>query len=102
MREMFNTARNLLGAAALTVGLSACGGGPNDNVAACTEYVQKANAAIVECGGAPLYTVEETCPESIGTGPDCVEYYTCLGDAYACTTETQTLTANIANCSCGS
>lgn len=102
MRDVFTSARTLLGAAALTLALSACGGGPNENVAACTEYVQKANAAIVQCGGEPLYTVGETCPESIGTGPDCVEYYTCLGNGYTCTQETQTLTANIANCSCGS
>ena len=85
---------------ALGLGLSACGG-PNGNIEACTDYVQKANAAIVECGGEPLYTVDDTCPESIGTGPDCVAYYECLGNGYSCTVETQTLSANIASCTCG-
>ena len=84
----------------VVAGLSACGG-PNGNIEACTTFVQQANAAIVECGGEPLYTVADTCPDSIGTGPDCTAYYECLGNGYSCTTETMTLSASIGRCSCG-
>ena len=80
--------------------LALLGCGANDNVAACTTYVESANAALVQCGSDPQYSVDETCPESLSSGPDCTAYYDCLAGAYSCTVATQTVTAAISDCSC--
>ena len=90
------------GSTAAFCSLVACNVGPHDNVSACADYVDKANAALVACGSQAIYSVEETCPESIEVGPDCAEYYNCLGEGYVCTTETRTLTIEVSHCSCDS
>ncbi len=64
-------------------GLLATGCGP-DNVAPCRAYVDAYNEAYEDCGLPNSLDEQETCPETLNDGRDCVDYYQTLADSYAC------------------